>query len=175
MNRCFARCLPRPGLCIVGTWCDVAPLEVLVIECPGDKLKSEIILALASALDGGSLRIIDVTFVHKDAQGNLSSYELAELEEHELVAYDVVDETRGLLSVGDIAKIGARVSANCSAVLMVVEHTWTTHLEQAVLAASGRIVVHERVPSDVARVALEHARASRACDRRGGQSCLGDG
>ena len=146
-----------------------------MIECPGDKLKSEIILALGSAVDGGRLRIIDVTFVHKDAQGNISCYELAELEEHELVAYDVVDETRGLLSTGDIAKIGASVSPDSSAVLMVVEHAWTTHLEHAVLAASGRIVVHERVPSDVARVALEHARASRACDRRGGQSCLGDG
>jgi hypothetical protein len=148
----------------------VGPLEVLVIECPGDKLKSEIILALTSGVDGGSLRIIDVTFVHKDAQGNLSSYELGELEEHELVAYDVVDETRGLLSVGDIAKVGARVSPNSSAVLMVVEHAWTAHLEQAVLAANGRIVVHARVPPDVARAALEHDRASRAWDPGGGQS-----
>lgn len=155
----------------VGTWCDVGPLEVLVIECPGDRLKSEIILAFTSAVDGGSLRIIDVTFVHKDAQGNLSSYELAELEEHELVAYDLVDETRGLLSVGDIAKIGTRVSPNCSAVLMVIEHAWITHLEQPVLAAGGRIVVHERVATEVARAALEHDRSSRACGRYGGESC----
>ena len=164
-NPCFTRCPPTPGVRIVGWWCDVGPLEVLVIECPGDKLKSDIVLALTSAVDGGSLRIIDVTFVYKDAQGNLSSYELAELEEHELVAYDVVDETRGLLSVGDIAKIGARVSPNSSAVLMVVEHAWTAYLEQGVLAASGRIVVHERVATDVARAALEYDRSARAGDR----------
>ena len=53
----------------------------------------------ASAVDGGALRIIDVTFLHRDAKGR-TSYELAELEEHELVPYDVVDETRGLLSIG---------------------------------------------------------------------------
>jgi hypothetical protein len=153
----------------------VGPLEVLVIECPGESLKSDIILALTSAVDGGHLRIIDVTFVRKDAQANLSSYELAELEEHELVAYDVVDETRGLLSVGDIAKIGARISPNSSAILMVIEHAWTARLERAVLAADGRIVVHDRVPSDVASAALEHDRSSRPCDREGSQLCFDAG
>jgi hypothetical protein len=137
----------------------VGPLEVLVIECPGDSLKREAILALTPAVDGGHLRIIDVTFVRKDAQANLSSYELAELDEHELVAYDVVDETRGLISVGDIARIGARISPSSSAILMVIEHAWTTHLERAVLAADSRIVVHERIPSDTAREALVHERS----------------
>ena len=38
---------------------------------------------------------------------------------------------------------------------MVVEHAWATQLAQAVLAAKGRIVVHERVPADVALAALD--------------------
>ena len=148
----------------------MGPLEVLVIECPGDTLRSEIILALASAVDGGHLRIIDVTFVRKDPQANISSYELAELDEHELVAYDVVDETRGLLSAGDITKIGAKVAPSSSAMLMVIEHAWTTQLEQAILAATGRIVVHERIPFDVARAALEYDRSSG-----GSQACFDAG
>ena len=48
---------------------------------PGRPFESEIILALTSAVDSGALRIIDLTFVHKDAQGNVTSYELAELED----------------------------------------------------------------------------------------------
>ena len=92
---------------------------------PRRQVKGGILLALTSAVDSGALRIIDVTFVHKDARGNITSYELAELEEHELVPYDVVDETRGLLSIGDIAKIGERVSLDASAILMVIEHAWT--------------------------------------------------
>ncbi|MBV9581247.1 MAG: hypothetical protein JO057_21915 [Chloroflexi bacterium] len=86
----------------------VCPLDVLVIEYPGDRLKSDVILAFTDAVDSGTLRIIDVTFVHKDARGTITSSELAELEEHELVAYDVVDETRGLLSVEDISQIATR-------------------------------------------------------------------
>jgi hypothetical protein len=102
------------------------------------------------------------------AQRSPDPEHLRRLEEHELAAYDVVDEARGLLSMGDIAKIGAMVSPNSSAVLMVVEHAWTTHLEQAVLAASGRMVVHERVATEVARAAMEHDRASRASRCGGG-------
>jgi hypothetical protein len=149
----------------------MGPLEVLVIECPGDRLKGEIVLALTSAVESGVLRIIDVTFVHKDARGNVARYELAELEEHELVAYDCVDETRGLLSVGDIGKIGTRLSLDCSAVLMVVEHAWTTQLAEAVLAANGRIVVHERVPADVAFAALDYNQSLETRGPEGGGTC----
>jgi hypothetical protein len=139
----------------------MGPLEVLVIECPGDGLDREIVLVLTSAVDSATLRIIDVTFGHNDAQGNVNRYELAELQEHELAAYDFVDETRGQLSVGDIRNIGARVSPDCSAVVMVVEHVWSTELAQAVQAAHGRIVVHERVPADVALAALDDSQSFR--------------
>ena len=120
-------------------------------------------LALTSAVDSGTLRIIDVTFIHKDGVGHVCTYELAELEEYELVDYDVVDETRGLLSVGDIASIGERVSHDASAVLMVVEHAWTARLERAVLDANGRIVVHERVPAEVAIAALDRWGSPSRC------------
>jgi hypothetical protein len=149
----------------------MGPLEVLVIECPGERLKSEILVALTTAVDSGALRIVDVTFVRKDARGALTSYELAELEEHDLVAYDFVDETRGLLSVGDIGTIGTRVSPDCSAMLMVVEHVWSTQLVQAVMAVNARIVMHERVPADVAVAALDYNQSSRRLGPKGGRTC----
>jgi hypothetical protein len=77
-RQCVIRPMPAGGVaCRVETWCDVGPLEVLAIECPGDTVKSDIIPALKSAIDSGSLRIVDVTFVHKDAQDTMSCYELA--------------------------------------------------------------------------------------------------
>ena len=49
----------------------VGPLEVLVIERPGQTLKDEVIAALTSAVDNGTLRSIDVMFVHNDRAGLL--------------------------------------------------------------------------------------------------------
>jgi Family of unknown function (DUF6325) len=153
----------------------MGPLEVLVVECRGDRLKDDIVRALTTAVDSAALHIIDVTFVRKDARGVVSSYELAELEEHELAAYDMVDETRGLLSVGDIDKIAALMSPDCSALLMVVEHVWTTHLEQAVLAADGRILVHARVPPAVAIAALDYSQSPRRFGPGGDRACSDPG
>jgi hypothetical protein len=101
--------------------------------------------------------------------------QLDELDEPEVVAYDFVDETRGLLSVGDIRKISARVSPDRAAVLMVVEHPWTTQLAQAVLLANGRIVVHERVPADVASAALVYDQSSQTLGPEGGGTCSDHG
>ena len=118
---------------------------------------------------------MDVTFIHKDARGKATSYELAELEEHELLPYDVVDETRGLLSVGDIAKVENRVSPNSSAILMVIEHTWTSQFEQAILAANCRIVLHERIPPDVAIAALDYCDSPCGGEQGGGRPCSCNG
>jgi Family of unknown function (DUF6325) len=121
------------------------PLEVVVVEFPGEQVRGEIMSALASAIDAGTLRILDLTFIRKDAAGVVTSYELAELEECDLAVFDVVDEVRGLLSVADIAHVGAELRLDSSAALMVLEHSWTGHIESAILDAHGRIVVHERI------------------------------
>ena len=111
----------------------------------------------------------------QDPRGHLTSYELAELDEHESVPYDVVDEARGLLSVVDIANVGELVSLDSSAVLMVIEHAWTSHLEQAVRAANGRIVFRERIPHDVGIAALEASGWPPKGRHGTGATCSGDG
>jgi hypothetical protein len=101
----------------------------------------------------------------------VTKYELAELDEYDLTIYDFVDETRGLLSSDDISKIGQRISPDASAILMVIEHAWTARLEQSVLAAECRIVLHERVPADLAVAALDTSDRLRKCLREGQDPC----
>jgi hypothetical protein len=101
----------------------------------------------------------------------VATYELAELDEYDLITYDFVDETRGLLSVDDINKIAQRVSPEASAILMVIEHAWTARLEQSVRAAECRIVLHERVPPDVAVAALDDRDKLGKDRRRAAGSC----
>ena len=131
----------------------MGPLEVLVIECHGERLTSTITLALRSAVDSGRLRIIDVRFVYRDLLGAVTNHVLADR------MYDLghlgLDETPNLLAVSDIELIGQRgISLDSSAVVMIVERAGTRLLERAVLAVGARIVAHGRVPPDVAIAAL---------------------
>lgn len=135
----------------------MGPLEVVAIEFQGNEFRSEIMGALVAPIERGVIRIVDLTFLSKDASGTLTSYELAELEEHEAVPFDVVDRTMGLLSVDDLERIGARLSLDSVAALLVLEHAWADSFERAVQRASGRLVLDERVPDAVARAALDEA------------------
>ncbi|MBV9577955.1 MAG: hypothetical protein JO057_05120 [Chloroflexi bacterium] len=120
-------------------------LEVLVIECTGERLKRELLVALTSALGSSTLRIVDVIFVHKDAEGRLTRYELRELSDNELVAREMLNQTRGLLSVIEVNTFGAGVSPDCSAVLMVIEHAWTARFHQTSSFCSALGSVREHV------------------------------
>jgi hypothetical protein len=135
----------------------VGPLEVVAIEFQGDRFNGEIMASLTAAIESGALRIIDLTFVTKDASGAMASYELAELDEDATAQFDLVDMTLGLLSVTDLERIGAVLAPGSSAALIVVEHQWAAGLERAVLGTNARLVAHKRVPCDVARAALSAA------------------
>ena len=135
----------------------VGPLEVVAIEFQGDRFSGEILASLTAATESGALRIVDLTFVSKDASGAMASYELAELDEDAAAQFDLVDMTLGLLSVTDLERIGAVLAPGSSAALIVVEHQWAAELERAVVGANARLVAHKRIPCDVARAALADA------------------
>jgi hypothetical protein len=139
----------------------MGPLEVVVLEFPGRQFKNEVMGALAASVEYGEIRILDLTFLSKDASGVVTSYELSELDEQDAAHFDLVDRTMGLLSVGDLERIGDQLATDSSAALIVVEHAWAAALERAVLRAHGRLVVDERIPNDVARAALDHARSEQ--------------
>ncbi len=134
----------------------MGPLEVVAIEFPGRDFSSEIMGALGAPVEHGALRIVDLTFLSKDASGAITSYERAELDP---VPFDLVDRTMGLLSGEDLERIGARLSADSFAALLVLEHAWAEDFERAIRRAGGRLVVDERVPEAVARAALDEAKA----------------
>ena len=135
----------------------MGPLEVLAIEFPGTRFKGEVMRSLAAAVDQGAIRIVDVTFLSKDASGAVTSHELAELDEADAAPFDLVDETIGVLSVVDLEKVGAMLAPDSSAALVVLEHPWAADLDRAVLDANGRVVVRECIPDEVARAALAGA------------------
>jgi hypothetical protein len=140
----------------------MGPLEVLVIDCPGDRLSGQIALTLMSAVDSGMLQIMDVKFLHRNARGIVATYELPDSERHEPLPYYLTGENSRLLSVTDVEQLGERVSPDSSAVLTVIEHVRSTQIEEAILAGSGQIVMHERVPPDVAIAVFEAGCSPRA-------------
>jgi hypothetical protein len=111
-----------------------APVELAVIEFPGSRFNAEIVPALAELVDDGIVRILDLVFVTKDADGAVTAVEINELDEEDAAALDDLEgEVNGLLSDEDLDQAGAALTPGSSALLIVREDTWARRLVDAVV------------------------------------------
>jgi hypothetical protein len=126
------------------------PIELLVLEFPGNEFSGEITPALAELVDSGTIRIIDILFVQKDADGNVIESELSDLTESDFAVFDpVIDELAGLLTHEDALYLTSALAPNSSAGIMLFENVWARRFTDAVVQANGRLIVNERIPRAV--------------------------
>ncbi len=136
----------------------IGPVEYMIVAFPGNRLKGEIVPALAELVEAGTLRIIDLAFVMKDADGVVVTAEMGDLDSEVFKAFDALSpETMGLLNQDDLAAAGEELEPNSSAALLVWEDVWATKLRDAILNAGGELLDLERVPYEVVNAAMEFA------------------
>lgn len=135
------------------------PIELLVLEFPGNEFTGELAPALTDLVESGTIRIIDILFVQKDADGNVIETELSDLTEGAFAAFDpVVDELAGLITHDDALYLTAALAPNSSAGIMLFENVWAKRFADAVVGANGHVVINERIP----RAAIEELVAAQA-------------
>jgi hypothetical protein len=128
----------------------LGPVELIVVEFPGNEFRGEIAPALKALVESHTIRIIDLVFITRDESGVVHSRELTEIESDLMLTWDpLVDDVLGLLSGDDIQRLGHSLSLNSSAALLLFENTWATDFRDAVVRAQGRLVLSERIPKAI--------------------------
>lgn len=129
---------------------DIGPVEILVVSFPGNQFTGEIAPALAELVAAGTIRVIDLVFVTKSADGDVLGVELSELDEATGAAFlPHVEEPSGLLADEDIQDLSADLKPNSSAAILLFEHVWATQFRDAVLDSGGELVASIRIPKEV--------------------------
>jgi uncharacterized membrane protein len=133
----------------------MGPVEYVVIAFPGNRFKGEIVPAVAELVDHDVIRILDVAFIKKDADGHPTMFEYDALDDVlEFGFADVDGEAGGVLNDEDLELAAEALEPDSSAALIVWEHRWAARVAQAIRDAGGRIVAGERVPDEVVEQAL---------------------
>lgn len=128
----------------------IGPVEILVISFPGNKFTGEVAPALADLVESGQIRVIDLVFVLKDAEGDVAAVELSDVDESTGSAFRPhVQEPSGMLSDEDIEDLAAGLEPNSSAAILLFEHVWATTFRDAVVGAGGELVASIRIPKEV--------------------------
>jgi uncharacterized membrane protein len=138
---------------------DIGPVDLLVVEFPGNQFKGEIAPALRDLVTEGTVRVLDLLFVYKDADGEVGSVELAGLGPDLQPAFADLDGQLGggLLDAEDVAQVGANLQPNSSAALIVWENTWAGRFVTAMENAGARVVDQARIPAEAVRATRESA------------------
>ena len=139
----------------------IGPVEYLIVAFPGNQFKGEIVPALQEQVEAGNIRIIDLAFVMKDADGSVVTAELGDLDSEVFKAFDALSpETMGLLNEEDLAAAGEELDPNSSAALLVWEDVWATKIRDSIVRAGGEVLDLERVPYEVVNAAVEFAESN---------------
>jgi uncharacterized membrane protein len=128
----------------------IGPVEILVVAFPGNQFTGEIAPALEALVKAGTIRVIDLVFVTKGADGEVVGVELSEVDEATSAAFRPhIEEPSGLLSDEDIADLGADLAPSSSAAILLFEHVWATEFRDAVVNSGGELVASIRIPKEV--------------------------
>ena len=133
---------------------EIGPVEYLILGFPGNNFTGQIVPELAKLIDSGLVRIIDLTFITKDADGNVEVVEFDAVEE--LAAFAGLDgEVGGILTDEDVAHAALSLEPNTSAALLIWEDTWATPFAVAVRNANGVILEGARIPREFIEQAMD--------------------
>ena len=137
---------------------EIGPVDYMIVAFPGNQFKGEIAPALADLVDAGTIRIIDIAFVGKSADGEVVAFELMELDPEVRKGLEKMGvEVTGLFNEDDLMTVGEELEPNSSAALLVWENVWAREVAQAMRDAGGQLIALERLPHDVVQAAREWA------------------
>src|SRR5580704_1487498 len=132
----------------------IGPVEYVLLGFPGNNFTGQIVPELAKLIDSGLVRIIDLTFISKDAAGRVEVVEYDAVEE--LAAFAGLDaEVGGILTDEDVAHAALSLEPNTSAALLIWEDTWATPFAEAVRNANGVILEGARIPREIIEEVME--------------------
>ena len=140
----------------------LGPIDVTVIAYPpGTPKTGEAIPILLDLVDRGIVRVLDVLFVQKDADGTFSGFDLADLDPD--TAGDLAvfaGASTGMLGDEDAAIAAAEIEPGSAAIIIVYENRWAAEFVAAIRRNGGVHIATERIGVEQLLEALDAAEAA---------------
>ena len=119
----------------------VGPIEVIVVEFPGNRFNGKIIPELRRLVDAGTIRIVDGLLISREEGDEITILEIDQVTgDPDLTA---------LVSDEDIDALSQSLEPNSSAAILVFEHTWAIPFRDAIVDSGGVLATALRIPADV--------------------------
>jgi Family of unknown function (DUF6325) len=130
----------------------IGPVEYLIVGFPGNQFNGEIAPELAKLVESGTIRILDLVFITKDADGNVAAIDVE--DHHDLALFNTIDgEVGGFISDEDLEYAATELEPNSSAAVLIWEDVWATPFVEAMRNSGGVLIEGSRIPDDLIEAA----------------------
>jgi hypothetical protein len=141
----------------------LGPIDYVVVGFKGNNFDGSIIKELREAVNRKVIRVVDLLFIVKDAQGNGVAGELQDQSPELKEVFDELGTTdTPLLTEKDVEKITEEMEPDTSAGILIVEHLWAKGLKKALADAGGFLIDDGRIHPDMAEAAWRELSAEAA-------------
>ncbi|MET7440393.1 DUF6325 family protein [Streptomyces sp. NPDC004082] len=134
----------------------LGPVDYLILEFPGNRMTGEGLPLLLELVERRIIRILDLSFVRKDADGSVRGLELTDMDgdgELDLAVFE--GASSGLLGEDDLQQAAAVLEPGNSAGVIVYENVWAAPLAAALRRSGARMVANGRIPAEDLLASLE--------------------
>lgn len=145
---------------------ELGPVDYVIIEFPADaaNFTGEMADELVALAERGTIRVIDVLVLVKDADGEVEAMELSDLDN--LGALERLEgELAEMLAEEDVAHLAAAMDPGSTAGVLIYENVWAAPFASAARRSGGRLIANGRIPTQAIIAAME---ADEALETVGG-------
>src|SRR3954464_7112012 len=125
----------------------LGPVDYAVVEFPAgaSNFTGEMTDELVALVESGTIRLIDVMILTKDADGSVEAIELSDVAElGELEALEA--ELAEFLAADDVAHLAAAMDPGSTAGVLIWENLWAAPFASAARRSGGQLIANGRIP-----------------------------
>ena len=134
----------------------LGPVDYIVVEFPAgaSNFTGEMAKELIRLVDAGTIRLIDVLILTKDADGSIEAAELSDSEDlGELRKLE--SQLAELLAAEAVAHLAAAMEPGTTAGVLIWENLWAAPFASAARRSGGQLIANGRIPIQAIIASIE--------------------
>ena len=126
---------------------EMGPVDYLVVEFPDGRRTGDALPRIVDLVDGGLVRILDLVFLRKKADGSVVGVEIADLDgDGELDMRVLEGAASGLVGPEDMDDAASVIAPGSAAAIIIYENLWALPFATALRRVGAELVASGRVP-----------------------------
>lgn len=127
------------------------PIDYIIVEFKTNNFTGEILDELSKVVQDGTIAVLDIAMIAKDASGEVAALELSDIDDADITTFAKDNSVEsGLIGDDDIAEVAELMDDDSSVGLLVIEQLWAKGLKKAILNADGVLLAEGRIHPEAA-------------------------